>query len=186
MSRLFLGSIVDATGKKGHKPEKKGQLTGKKGQFAGCQKRRKPLLHKALRAVLARARKKTKNKEKNQQKTPLPKPGLWATSGAAGVPRHGAPLRGSPPLRGGSPSPIEPPGRDPAPGWGRCPWRGFALPPRPRRREPREQGGAALRLLRPAPRQRVGRSRSVKGRCAFRGGPCPRFAAGRASHPLHP
>ena len=100
---------------------------------------------------------------------------------------HGAPLRGSPtPCGRGSPSPYRAPrgGRTGPQAKGRCPWRGFALPPRPRRREPREQGGAALRLLRPAPRQSVGRSRSVKGLSRHKRFPSHRCAAG-PSHLFH-
>ena len=168
LSRLFFRVNCGCDRKKGTQTGKKGQLTGKKGQFAGCQKRRKPLLHKALRAVLARAREKTRKTRKNQQKPRCRNPAcgqLLALLACQGI---GHPA-GSPTAARRLPFPSSPRGGESGPqAKGRCPWRGFALPPRPRRREPREQGGAALRLLRPAPRQSVGRSRSVKGRCAFR------------------
>ena len=64
--------------------------------FAGCPR--------------ARAQKNKKKQEKNQQKSPLLKPGLWATLGAAGVPCTGHPCGVPPRPAGAAPlPPIEPP-----------------------------------------------------------------------------
>ena len=111
--------------------------------------------------------------------------------------RHGAPLRGSPtPYGRGSPSRISWP---PA-GAAMCPptaygLRGFALrlPPPPPfrggrvalcRQGCRAYGPAALLSFTPA--GSVGRSRSVKGRCAFRGWPVSSLRCGPRQPPPPP
>ena len=63
---------------------------------------------------------------------------------------------------------------------GRCPWRGFALPPRPRRREARGAGWRASPFVLP-PLAQAGPLWSRQGFAPS--GPCPRCAAGRASQP---
>ena len=190
LSRLFFRVNCGCDRKKGTQTGKKGQLTGKKGQFAGCQKRRKPLLHKALRAVLARARKKTrKNKKKTSKKPRCRNPACGQLPALLACQGTGHPCGVPPPLRGGSPSPYRAPprGANPAPRLrGAAP--GAASPCLPALAGGNLGSRAARRFacfVLPLGRAWVvpGQSRAA---ALSGGGPCPRFAAGRASHPLHP
>lgn len=89
---------------------KKSEQTRKKSEFAGSQKRRKPLLHKAFLAVLARAREKTrKNRIKTSKKARCRNPACGQLSALLACQGTGHPCGVPPPLRGGSPSPYRGP-----------------------------------------------------------------------------
>ena len=150
-----------------------------------------------MRAVLARAREKTrKNKKKTSKKARCRNPACGQLSALLACQGTGHPCGVPPPLRGGSPSRISWP---PA-GAAMCPptaygLRGFALrlPPPPPfrggrvalcRQGCRAYGPAALLSFTPA--GSVGRSRSVKGRCAFRGWPVSSLRCGPRQPPPPP